>query len=499
MKKILYFLVTLVLLAGLVGFAPFRAPLTYFVSISGNDQNFGTQTSPWRSIQKCANTANIGDTCNINSGNYNERVIVSRSGITFQAVGALGSVTMKGFTLNGANNTVQRIYVFESTDFNAGISVFGSGNIVRNNKIERARQAGIHIQANNVVVEGNEILRTLDVDTDGDGIRFFGDGNIIRGNYIHDLTYQPGDSAHRDCFQTWGTDSRGFASNTLIEGNTCDNRQYLNSELKGQGFMMDGNGKANNITIRNNVIRSYQNYILNISGLKIENNTFEMHQNGAALILQNDTNTTLRNNIFYSTTSRGGGISMCCNFITPTSSGQNYDYRTHGTYPTSSEFTTIKGINPLFVNPSAGDFHLQPNSPMCTNGQNGGYAGAYPCGNPQTPTVTPTVTKTPVSPTLTATPSLTPVFTGTASVVPPTLTRTPTRTATVTRTVTQTSTSSVTPSITMTPTTTTPITRTVTFTPRPATPTPTPSFNRCDFNRDGRVSWSEFWRCIFQR
>ena len=35
--------------------------------------------------------------------------------------------------------------------------------------------------------------------------------------------------------------------------------------------------------------------------------------------------------------------------------------------------------NPLFVNPVLGDFHLQPNSPACTAGENGEYVGAIPC------------------------------------------------------------------------------------------------------------------------
>jgi hypothetical protein len=35
--------------------------------------------------------------------------------------------------------------------------------------------------------------------------------------------------------------------------------------------------------------------------------------------------------------------------------------------------------DPLFVSPSIGDFHLQPNSPACTAGTSGTYIGAYPC------------------------------------------------------------------------------------------------------------------------
>ena len=53
---------------------------TYYVEKSGNDANPGSQSQPWLSIQKAANTAIAGDTVLIKAGTYNERVIVQNSG-----------------------------------------------------------------------------------------------------------------------------------------------------------------------------------------------------------------------------------------------------------------------------------------------------------------------------------------------------------------------------------------------------------------------------------
>src|SRR2546425_12511919 len=72
---------------------------TYYVATSGNDSNAGTSASPWRTIQKAANTLNGGETVIVNAGTYNERVQIITSGsagkvLTFQAQ---GTVVMQGF------------------------------------------------------------------------------------------------------------------------------------------------------------------------------------------------------------------------------------------------------------------------------------------------------------------------------------------------------------------------------------------------------------------
>ena len=82
---------------------------TYYVSTTGNDSNAGTQSQPWKTIQKAANTALAGNTIIVLAGNYStERVQVTRSGtagssITYQAN---GTVTMRGFTVIASYITI---------------------------------------------------------------------------------------------------------------------------------------------------------------------------------------------------------------------------------------------------------------------------------------------------------------------------------------------------------------------------------------------------------
>lgn len=66
---------------------------TYYVATYGNDSNPGTEASPWRTIQKAANTMGPGDTVLIRQGVYTEMVTPSHSGtegsyITYSSYGS---------------------------------------------------------------------------------------------------------------------------------------------------------------------------------------------------------------------------------------------------------------------------------------------------------------------------------------------------------------------------------------------------------------------------
>ncbi len=64
---------------------------TYYVSPTGSDNNQGTLSNPWRTIQKAADTATQGDTLYIRGGTYHEKITLqnlqgtSNAWITFSA------------------------------------------------------------------------------------------------------------------------------------------------------------------------------------------------------------------------------------------------------------------------------------------------------------------------------------------------------------------------------------------------------------------------------
>ena len=51
-----------------------RSVTTYYVATSGNDVNPGSQSQPWKTIQKAAAVMHAGDTVLIHAGTYYEKV-----------------------------------------------------------------------------------------------------------------------------------------------------------------------------------------------------------------------------------------------------------------------------------------------------------------------------------------------------------------------------------------------------------------------------------------
>ena len=251
MKNSRWFFINLFLTLGLSFFllsSPASALATnYYVSTTGSDSNTGSQSAPWKTIQKAADTMVAGDTVMVNAGNYGgdasvfRKVRITKSGspgqqITYQASGTVFTqgflvsadyITIKGFDvedphdarvknstepdyrggtgifIEGSNDIIEDNYIRGSVW--GGIKLSKSGNfllpsnsIVRNNKLFRNGMSGIEVSGRNNLIEGNEIWDTIQHHPgnilsatvtwlDADGMRFFGQGHIIRKNYIHDI------------------------------------------------------------------------------------------------------------------------------------------------------------------------------------------------------------------------------------------------------------------------------------------------------------------------
>jgi hypothetical protein len=403
----------------------------YYVSVTGLDSNPGTQSQPWKTIQKAADTMTAGDTVIVTAGNYPiQRVVITRAGsqdspITYQAQ---GTVTQHGgFRIDGADYIV--IKGFDITDtYNdrardgAGIFVEGrycdlennyihfalwsgivlnatttspnlsTNCIVKNNRLYQNGQSGVEVHGLNHLIEGNEVWGTIQYHpgvsnppswVDADGFRFFGSGHIFRNNYIHDITYGPpginpsigdyNDDPHIDCFQTFNTDNQHeVASNILFEQNTCKNLDaYPTFDIGGKAFQVDG--LTNNIVIRNNLIRAHGIGIFDdATNLTIVNNTFVGSNDfgGAVGIYLNRTShTTIQNNIFAYQENGVGRIWPDSNSAQTLTVGYNCVYRKWGAPARPADSHDVWNKNPLFVDEANGNFQLKPNSPCIDAGK----------------------------------------------------------------------------------------------------------------------------------
>lgn len=196
----------------------------YYVSLSGNDSNPGTENEPWKTIQKAADTAIPGSVVYIRGGIYHEKVAINVEGnstdgfITFTNYsGEEVTISGEGVPNNAASYTDDIIYMenksylrligFELRDIQAtegsGIRFWGAGSHIelRKNKIHNIRGGGEsggamgitiygsndNIPVSHVVVDGNEIY---DCDpahsealTINGNVKFF----KVENNIVHDV------------------------------------------------------------------------------------------------------------------------------------------------------------------------------------------------------------------------------------------------------------------------------------------------------------------------
>jgi hypothetical protein len=390
-KTIINLLIGAAVLAG----AAFALPNTYYVSISGNDTNFGTAASPFRTISHCVAVAGIGDTCNVLSGDYTAqgRINVNKA-ITLGCVNTKACIIRGAVLASGAN--MDGFYSLDNPLNDGGI-VGANNNDITNNFVSGSCMVGIKVSGSNSLVAGNEVTRSRQCagssGPDADGIRFFGSGHIIESNYIHDIPFTNAPTGHIDCFQTWGG-----ASNVTMRYNICDNY-----------FAVIG---VNNGTSGAN--------IENCNGCNFYNNYFHVY--GKAVLWEDSSsNGHADNNILVS-----GPV------IAGTLSGQ---YGLFGSSISNGNVFYLYKASNMLVAGSGGTGNISADPRMS------GYCSlAYPlkgipCGD-VTSTITPTRS---ITPTFTLTPSVTPSRTMTASptmthtITPsqtPSYTPTPTRTAT---------------------------------------------------------------------
>ena len=318
------FLVWLFASASLVA----QAGSTFYVAKSGNDNNSGSFTAPWLTIQHAANSVTAGATVYVESGVYNESVHFPASGTASNYIrftnypGQTPVIDGTGLSVNGTQgliNIVNQSYItvngFEIRNYTTsssgstptGIWVRGSGsgvqllnNLVHNitTKSEKSGNAfGIAVYGTSstpithITISGNQVysLKT------GNSESLVVDGNVtyftIRNNIVHD-----NDNIGIDAigFEGVGPSGSDQAKYGLVSGNTVYNITSYGNPAYGNQYSADGlycDGCAYTIFERNTI----HNCDLNIE-------VASEHQT------HNSSYVTVRNNLFYNANAVGVSI-----------------------------------------------------------------------------------------------------------------------------------------------------------------------------------------------
>jgi len=389
---------------------------TFYVTTNGNDANAGTETQPWRTIQKAANTLIAGDTVFVKGGVYNERVIVENSGlvnnyIVFSAyqedaVYIDGNGISWGGSWNGLFDISDKSYIqiigfnLSNADY-AGIWVENSDHIIINeNFTYNTFSSGIGVwNSSYVTVENNEIELACN-DGEQECITIANSNNCtIKSNNVHDNGMGTNGGEGIDIKQgshdikVYQNDVHHLNNRLGIYADAWDVHTY-NIDIyqniihhcseSGLAIASENGGLIENVTIYNNII--YQNQYGGIElgswsdigypgpkpieHIKIINNT--CYKNGEynggwgyGIVIDNPDakDVIIRNNICSENSAQiaiqqinSGGIV-----------GHNLLYGNNTASGTLYGSNSIVG-NPLFMDAISNNFHLSSNSPAINSG-----------------------------------------------------------------------------------------------------------------------------------
>lgn len=181
-----------------------RAANIYYVGPSGSDSNSGTQNQPFKTFKHAVSVLKPGDTLQVASGVYSEKLVVNKSG-TQSAPIVINSVNLHGAIIDGGSRSgdlvlltgayvqVEGFEVRNSSDM--CVNMPGDNTTVKNLKVHDCYGFGIFADADGNTIDGNEVYltnignraRTL---SSGWGsavkIRVGGRNSVIKNNLIYE-------------------------------------------------------------------------------------------------------------------------------------------------------------------------------------------------------------------------------------------------------------------------------------------------------------------------
>jgi hypothetical protein len=401
--------------------APTTAPThsliynTYYVTTNGNDNNTGTEESPWLTITKATNTLVAGDTVLIKEGTYNENVLIKNSGspgkiITFTAYpGDSVTIDGKGLSVDMYDGLVQipgssyvklsglRVINSGFTGIMVGrdyeTNALPSNIILEKNYISNTAASAIFVEnGKNIIIDGNEITKCQTMgglsQQAGETISLVNvDGFEIRNNKLYQNNFESIDAKEGSSNgKIYNNDiSQHESAGIYVDawsGNSHDIEIFSNKvhdgRASGRGIALaiENGGSLNNVKVYNNVI--YGNAATGIDlawyskgtidNISITSNTvynnglIDSWGGGISVDYSAATNVIIRNNIVsknnhYSIRSKNTNAVIDHNLIDGYIGGQD----------------EVKGSDyvegdPEFVNQANADFYLRNTSPAIEKG-----------------------------------------------------------------------------------------------------------------------------------
>jgi hypothetical protein len=381
------------------------------ILVDGSTDGAALPVARVTSIQAALDRAHPGDIICVRSRDHDhERPHVTTSGSPEAPIQirALGEVRTSGFIVEASHIVLDGFTVSNQGRRNAGgrdwgIYLAGTGlrithnvvldtesygiscetyppscfdTVIAHNIVQAADGTGILAAGERILVENNEVSRSIMVDeTDADGMRFFGSQITFRKNYIHDIFdrgYPADTNPHTDCFQTFDKD-KPASRDIVIENNVCVNVDH-------QCFIAEALEKGNSasFTFRNNVCGnngSQAIFLRGIDNVEISNNLFLPSIRYHGVVAQaGTTGLVIANNIFV-----GSYRAYHVDADSRRNLRADYNLVDDPTRPKSPSWWAEPhgkwGADPVFTSATsgseAGNYRPAPGSPVIDAGNNG--------------------------------------------------------------------------------------------------------------------------------
>lgn len=351
---------------------------TFYVAITGNDSTgTGTSAAPWRTIAKGFSMMTSGDTLIIRPGTYVESAVnlglnspfiipsgVSDSqrtvvmaetdrSVTIRPSSGTGClfvhsrnfITIRGIIFDGVNIGGNSLYVGRASTSNPATTNISIINCDGINANPTSGGGGLSIGFNQDGVDGQNFLIK--------DCRAFNCGHVSGGNQVHGI-YASGQDViieGGEYFNNAGHGVHVFAHD-VVNGNNDNIVRGVKAYNNGSHGIGLYNGSN---------LRCYNNLVYDNGGSLAGTGGIAIRFSGLAVVLNNTIFSNTANGIWI--TSTNGGSTIRNNIIY-----QNGGSTILDTPGLSTKTNNIEGVNPLFVNQSAFDFHLLQGSPAINAG-----------------------------------------------------------------------------------------------------------------------------------